>query len=64
MPIYWPPPAADQPPVMTPEERARHAYQTIEAFGWSITHRGTVPDDGWPIDIIAKAIRDALSDKR
>jgi hypothetical protein len=44
---------------LTPEERARQVHATIEVFGWKITHSGTVPDDGWPIDIIAKAIRDA-----
>ena len=47
---------------MTPTERARRAYYEIEAFGWRIIHAGPgpVPDDGWPIDIIAKAISDAL----
>lgn len=50
------------PPKMTPEERARTAYAKMEAFGWKISHPGPVPDDGWPIDIIAKAIRDALAD--
>src|SRR6185437_14321809 len=39
-------------------ERARLAYQTIDAFGWNITwkHDRNVPDDAWPIDIIANAI--------
>lgn len=51
----------DQPPPETPEERARHAMSVIQAFGWEVRHYGAVPADGWPIDIIAKAIRDAVA---
>jgi hypothetical protein len=47
-------------------ESARAAYATIEAYGWQVHHRGPgpVPDDGWPIDIIAKAIHDVVDDRK
>jgi hypothetical protein len=47
-------------PNMTPDERARHAIATMQAFGWHIQHHGHIPDDGWPVDIIANAIKDAV----
>jgi len=38
--------------------QARQTYRTIVAFGWDIfwKHDKPVPDDAWPIDIIAAAI--------
>ena len=43
---------------MTDLERARLVYRTIDAFGWDISWKSAnpIPDDAWPIDIIAKAI--------
>jgi len=40
---------------------AREVYRTIDAFGWRIDwpHDRPVPDDAWPIDIIARALRKA-----
>jgi len=41
--------------------KAREVYRTIDAFGWRIDwpHDRPVPDDAWPIDIIAAALRKA-----
>ena len=52
-------------PLMTPEQRARLAYQTIEAFGWSVVWKSEkpVPDDAWPIDIIRRQIEEACGGK-
>ena len=38
--------------------QARQVYRTIDAFGWDISwkHDKPVPDDAWPIDIIARAL--------
>jgi hypothetical protein len=54
------------PPVATTQEpwhvvKAREVYRTIEAFGWDVTWRSStpVPDDAWPIDVIARALLDA-----
>ena len=48
---------------MTLAERARLAYQTIDAFGWDIRwkHDRAVPDDAWPRDIIERHMRDAVN---
>jgi hypothetical protein len=46
------------------EKIATDVYHLIEAYGWRITCRGPVPDDGWPIDIIAHAIREANKGNR
>lgn len=38
---------------------ARRIFHTIFAYGWDVTwrpERKQVPDDAWPIDIIAKAL--------
>lgn len=53
-------------PAVSDLERARLAYQTIDAFGWTIywKHEKAIPDDAWPIDIIAKAIAEAVSAER
>jgi hypothetical protein len=39
-------------------EAARRAYGLIESFGWNVSWYGKnpIPDDAWPIDIIARAI--------
>lgn len=48
-------------PEQTPQQRAKLAYDTITAFGWHVSweSRNLIPDDAWPIDIIARAIREA-----
>jgi hypothetical protein len=46
------------------EKIATDVYNLIEAYGWRITCRGPVPDDGWPIDIIAQSIREASKGNR
>lgn len=45
--------------------KAREVYRTIDAFGWRIDwpHDKAVPDDAWPIDIIATALREASETK-
>jgi hypothetical protein len=65
------PPAAEGEAVPMPEPRiedrwiteARQVYAAIAVFGWEITwkHYKAVPDDAWPIDIIAKALRAAAT---
>lgn len=42
---------------------ARQVYGTIAAFGWETTwkHDKPVPDDAWPIDIIANGLRAAAT---
>jgi hypothetical protein len=39
-------------------DAARQAYGLIAAFGWEVMWRSNnhVPDDAWPIDILARAI--------
>ncbi len=46
---------------MIPLERARLLYRTMEAFGWDVRWRSDnpIPDDAWPIDLMAKAIEKA-----
>jgi hypothetical protein len=43
--------------------KARAVFRTIEAFGWQITWTSSnpIPDDAWPIDIIARALLEAAS---
>lgn len=46
-----------------PPDRARMAYQIIDAFGWQITWASDkpVPDDAWPIDIIRRQMEDEVA---
>ena len=41
--------------------KARNVYLLMDTFGWSIqwTKDRPIPDDAWPIDIIAKALKEA-----
>lgn len=43
---------------MTDLERARLTYGVIRDFGWDVLWRSAnpIPDDAWPIDILANAL--------